>query len=124
MRGADLRGAYLRDADLRGADPRGADLRGANLRGANGLLGGGVVPLQIGGCRDWIIVREPGHITIGCEHHTVDWWEQHYAAVGRRENYTDVETLEYRKHIQYCKDWMEANGVLLVPDVAANEAKS
>jgi len=121
LRGADLRGASLQGADLRGANLRGAYLRDANLQDANlrdanlqdviGLLGE-VVPLQISGTRDWIIVREEGHITIGCEHHPLGWWREHYQAIGRREHYTEEQIEEYRRHIEYCATWMAAKGVL------------
>ena len=121
LEGANLRGANLGGADLRGADLRGANLGGANLggaylRGAIGLLPNGSVPLQIGGTRNWIIVREAGKITIGCMHESVEWWEEHHAAVGRREYYTTEEIAEYVAHIAYCKAWMAAHGVLSVPD--------
>jgi len=131
LRGAKLQGAYLRGADLRGANLQGADLQGANLQGAKlqgaklqgalGLLKDGVVPLQIGGSRHWVIVRSPGYITIGCNHETVEWWEEYYVEAGLREGYTDAQLLEYRKHIAYCRDWMSANGVLEVtlPEVEA-----
>ena len=111
---ADLRGAYLAGADLRGADLAGADLAGVNLAGANGLLSKPVTPLQIGGSRDWIIVRQDGHITIGCEHHPLTWWEEHYRAVGRREDYSDQQVAEYADHIAACRKWMERYGVLEV----------
>ena len=121
LRGANLQGANLRDADLQGAnlqganlrdaDLQGANLQGASLRGADGLLNG-VIPLQIGGSKHWIIVREPGYITIGCEHQPVEWWEEHYAAVGRKQYYTAQEIKEYLRHIEYCRKWMTANGVL------------
>jgi len=71
--------------------------------------------LQIAGTRHWIIVREVGHITIGCEHHPVEWWEEHYAAVGRREGYNSQQVEEYREHIQYCKEWMADHGILTIP---------
>ena len=103
---AIAQGANLRDADL-----QGANLQGASLRGADGLLNG-VIPLQIGGSKHWIIVREPGYITIGCEHQPVEWWEEHYAAVGRKQYYTAQEIKEYLRHIEYCRKWMTANGVL------------
>ena len=119
LSGADLGGADLRGANLRGADLSGADLRGADLRGAEGLLPCGVIPLQIGGSRDWIIIREIGHISIGCEHHPVEWWEEHYEAVGRKNTYTNAEVAEYFEHIQYCKRWMEAHGVLVVSGMSA-----
>jgi hypothetical protein len=113
LTGADLTGAYLRGADLTGADLTCADLTGAYLTGAIGLLPNGVVPLQIGGSSHWIIVREAGKISIGCCHETVEWWESHYAAIGRKESYTPAQVEEYRKHIEYAKSWMETNGVLV-----------
>jgi hypothetical protein len=124
LRGADLGGAYLGGAYLGGADLGGADLGGAylggaDLRGADGLLPDGIVPLQIGGSRDWVIVRQVGHISIGCEHHPVEWWEEHYAAVGRTNGYSATEVLEYRKHIQYCREWMETKGGLVLKEEAA-----
>ena len=108
LRGADLYGADLHGADLRGADLRGADLYGAYLRGAKGLLPGGITPLQIVGTRHWVIVREAGHVTIGCQHRLLTWWEEHYAGIGRTEGYTKSQVTEYRSHIAHCRAWMEA----------------
>jgi hypothetical protein len=113
LRGADLRRADLGGAYLRGADLRGADLRGAYLRGAEGLLPDGITPLQIIGTRYVLVVRSVGHVTIGCEHHPIEWWEANYAATGRANNYSDAEIAEYRAHIQHAKQWMEAKGVLV-----------
>jgi hypothetical protein len=83
------------------------------LRDAKGLLNSHT-PLQIGGSQHWIIVRQPGHITIGCMHHTVEWWEDHAAAVGRSEGYSDEQVAEYQRHIAYCREWMERNGEMTV----------
>ncbi|MES2137027.1 MAG: pentapeptide repeat-containing protein, partial [Pseudomonadota bacterium] len=124
LRGADLRGADLRGADLGGADLGGANLRGANLRGAEGMLPDGIPPLQILGSRDYLIVREAGHITIGCEHHPVKWWEENYVATGVKNRYSAAEISEYRAHIQHAKQWMELKGVLAAPVPAAEEAVS
>lgn len=123
LRGAYLVGAYLVDADLQGADLRGAYLQraylqGAYLQGAAGLLPNGILPLQIGGSRHWIIVRQPGYITIGCHHQPVAWWEEHYAAVGRAEGYTAEQVAEYRSYIDFCREWMKARGVLAVEEAA------
>ena len=115
LRGANLRGADLYGADLRGADLYGADLYGANLGGAKGLLPDGIIPLQILGTRDLLIVRQVGHITIGCEHQAVEWWEQNYAATGKANHYSEGEIAEYRAHIAHAKQWMKAKGVLNVP---------
>jgi len=109
--------AYLQGGDLRGADLQGANLQDANLQGVIGLLGE-VVPLQISSSRHSIIICEPGYITIGCDHHPLGWWREHYQAIGRREHYTEEQIEEYRRHIEYCATWMAAKGVL---DVAVKE---
>ena len=124
LRGAYLRGAYLQGADLQGADLQGADLQGAYLQGADlqgaiGLLPDGLTPLQIGGTRHWVIVRQPGYITIGCHHQMLTWWREHYLAMGRKEEYSDAEIAEYAAHIEYCAQWMAAHGVLEVIAEAA-----
>jgi hypothetical protein len=68
-------------------------------------------------------VREPGYITIGCEHHPVAWWEEHYRALARREYYTDDQRNEYRNYIALAKYWMKKYGVLepVKVEAAANE---
>ena len=121
LQGADLQGAYLQGADLQGADLQGAYLQGADLQGADlrrvvGLFE--MLPLQIGGTKHWIIVRQTGYITIGCHHHPLTWWEEHYAATGRTEGYTTAEVEEYRQHIAHCRAWMTAHGVA---EVKAND---
>ena len=126
LRGADLRWADLGRADLgganlRGADLSGADLSGADLSGAKGMLPGGIIPLQILGTRNSLIVRSVGHITIGCEHRSVEWWEEHYTETGKTNGYNEAEIAEYRAHIAYAKQWMAAKGVLV--KVAPTEDK-
>ena len=95
---------------LVGAVKGGANLSGADLSDAKGLLPGGVRPLQISGTFHHLIVREAGHITIGCEHHSVEWWEEHYRAVGRRENYSKDQLSEYCKFIALARYWMRLHG--------------
>ena len=119
--GVDLGGVDLRGADLGCADLGGANLLGADLHGVKGLLPTGIIPLQIGGSQHWIVVLEVGNITIGCEHHPIEWWEEHHAAVGRRAGYSDAQVKEYRTHIQYCREWMEAKGVLTAAANATGE---
>ena len=127
LHGADLQRAYLHGADLQGADLQGADLQGADLHGADlhgakGLLPGGLVPLQIGGSRHWLIVREPGYITIGCHHQSLAWWREHYKATGRTDGYSEAEVAEYAAHIEHCAQWMQAHGVDREPAAPPTEA--
>ena len=113
-RGANLRGAYLRGAYLEDADLEDANLGGAYLGGAKGLLSQPIPPLQICGTRHWIVVREDGHLTIGCHHLPLVEWEARYKAIGRAEGYSDAEVVEYAAHIAHCRAWMEAHGVVNV----------
>lgn len=113
---ADTIAAAVLEACNACADLRDADLRYADLRYAVGLLPNAVMPLQICGSRDSLIVREVGQVSIGCEHHPVAWWEEHYAAICKVNSYTDTQVLEYRRHIAYAREWMETNGVLDVQD--------
>jgi hypothetical protein len=115
LSGANLYGANLSGANLYGANLSGANLSGANLSGADGLLPNGITPLQIIGTHHPFIVREPGHITIGCEHHPLEWWEQHYRTLGRREKYTPAQVNEYRNFIALARYWMKLHGVLEAP---------
>lgn len=104
------------------ARTHGADLHGADLHGAKGLLPGGLVPLQIGGSRHWLIVREPGYITIGCHHQSLAWWREHYKATGRTDGYSEAEVAEYAAHIEHCAQWMQAHGVDREPAAPPTEA--
>src|SRR2546426_699353 len=65
-------------------------------------------PLLIQGSRDCLSVSAHGRLSIGCETRAIEWWEEHYDAMGRKHGYTPAQIAEYRKHIQYCKEWMEA----------------
>ncbi len=96
LTGTNLTGANLTGANLTGANLRGANLIGANLEGVTGLLSKPILPLQILGSQHAIVVRQDGYLTIGCMHHSLTWWEEHYAAVGRKEDYTDAQIEEYR----------------------------
>jgi hypothetical protein len=99
LSGADLSGADLREADLRWADLSGADLSGARWNNAAVASAVGA-PWHFGLSRHAAIVHD-GKISIGCMTETVEWWREHYAAVGRKEGYTDAETAEYGAWIEF-----------------------
>jgi hypothetical protein len=121
LSGADLRGADLSGADLRGADLSGADLRGADLYGANlsradlsgAYLRGATLPdgmsiLQILGTVHAVValhMPDGCEVRIGCEHHPLEWWREHYQAVGRKNAYTAVQIEEYGAHLGYVDSW-------------------
>ena len=148
--GANLGGAKLVGANLGGANLVGANLVGAKLQartckartcksrtcvgatcearpgrgGATGLLSKPVIPLQIGGSRHWILVRQDGYLTIGCDHRPLAEWEERYESIGRVEHYTDAEVQEYRAHIAHCRAWMELHGVVNVIEPTAETAST
>ena len=111
--GAHLVGAHLVGASLVGAHLVGASLVGANLDRAN-LVGARLdranldgarldkekLPIiQIGGSCDWITMLGAMDVRIGCKHHPLEWWMEHYAAVGRLEGYTVEQVSEYKSYL-------------------------
>jgi hypothetical protein len=103
LRGADLRGAYLRGADLRGADLGGAYLGGADLRGADlgGAKGIKIPVISISGSMHNFQYYD-GNIRIGCEYHSIEYWNIMYDAIGRDNQYTEEQILEYYNYIRLC----------------------
>jgi len=106
LEGANLEGANLRGAYLEGANLRGAYLEGANLRGA--YLPEGMAILQIHGSMHGIVaLKTPNgiEVRIGCEHHPLGWWQEHYQATGRQNDYTQSQIEEYGRHLAYIAEW-------------------
>ena len=111
--GADLRGADPSGADLsvailsvailsvailRGADPSGVDLSEAHLRGA--VLD--AASITIIGSRH-VITASSREVRIGCQSHPIDWWLDHFRAVGRENGYTAEQVEEYGGHLRRIK---------------------
>ena len=98
LRGAYLRGAYLSGAYLSGADLRGADWRGAYLRGADlsraDLRGADLLYLRCNLDRHEALAVG-GHIVIGCEFHTYEYWLEHGQEIGEKHEYTQAEIDRY-----------------------------
>jgi pentapeptide repeat protein len=122
LSGADLSGAYLSGADLSGADLSGADLRGADLRGA--YLRGATLPegmsiMQVLGTAHGIVaLHTPDgcEVRIGCcECHPLEWWGEHYKAVGRKQAYTAAQINEYGAHLVYVAWWAKHQSKLKAP---------
>ena len=92
-------------ANLEGADLEGANLNWANLNRANL---GDLKIIQVGGSKHWIValLTPVGcEVRIGCQHHPLAWWLEHYAAIGRTEGYTDAQAAEYGRHLAYVAEW-------------------
>ena len=82
-----------------------ANLGGANLEWANL---GDLKIIQVGGSKHWIValLTPVGcEVRIGCQHHPLAWWLEHYAAIGRTEGYMDAQVAEYERHLRYVAEW-------------------
>jgi uncharacterized protein YjbI with pentapeptide repeats len=119
LRGANLYGANLVRANLYGANLEGANLEGANLEGANlvraYLYGANLVRanlegylFQILGSRHAVIVYLD-KVVIGCKSYPVDYWLEHFKAIGRVEGYTEAHVKEYGAYLQLAKQRIEAS---------------
>ena len=98
IRGAYLGGADLGDANIRGANLGGADLSGANLEGAKGIK---LPVISISGSMHNFQYYD-GHIKIGCEYHSIEYWNIMYDAIGRDNKYNEDQIAEYYRYIKLC----------------------
>jgi len=89
-------GAYLGGAYLRGANLEGANLGGANLEGAEGF---DKFPIQIGGHKHWLCTTSDGRLQIGCHVYTLEEWQEHADAIGRKQKYSALDIEIYKLHI-------------------------
>ena len=64
-------------------------------------------PLYIQGSVHPITVSSHTEVSVGCKKHTIGWWMDHYAEVGRGEGYTDIQIAEYGALLAAVKVWME-----------------
>jgi len=104
LRWADLGGADLRGADLCGADLRGTNLRGANLDGVrwnNSILTNTIDGPWHFGLGGHVAIVHEGKISIGCMTEPIEWWLDHYEAVGKTQGYSEAEIAEYGAWIQF-----------------------
>jgi hypothetical protein len=57
-------------------------------------------------------------VQIGCYRHPIDYWLEHYAAIGSKEGYGDQKIQEYGILLNVTKQWID---LILKP--AASEGK-
>jgi hypothetical protein len=89
--GADLSEANLSEANLSGANLSGANLSETNLFGAN--LPKIIVTLV--GSRHTITAYGREVVRIGCQRHPLPHWLEHFAAIGRSNDYPPEAIEEY-----------------------------
>jgi hypothetical protein len=94
--GANLNGANLSRASLNGANLSRASLDGANLVGAN--LDGADhsrIAITLVGSRHVITAFGRDRVCIGCQQYALDYWLEHFRAIGRANEYPDEAVEEY-----------------------------
>jgi len=65
-------------------------------------------PLYIQGSVHPITVSSHTEVSVGCKKHTIGWWLEHYAEVGKEQKYTDAQIAEYGGLLMAVKVWMDA----------------
>lgn len=65
-------------------------------------------PLYIQGSVHPITVSSRTEVSVGCKKHSIGWWIDHYAEVGKGEGYTEAQIVEYGALLAAVKVWMEA----------------
>jgi hypothetical protein len=104
--GANLNGAYLDGANLSRARLDGANLVGANLVGASldgaNLVGANLdgaylsrIAITLVGSRHVITAFGRDRVCIGCQQYALDYWLEHFRAIGRANEYPDEAVEEY-----------------------------
>lgn len=69
----------------------------------------GLSPLQIMGTKHFVNVSAYGMLQVGCIKGSIDWWKEHYRAVGWKEGYSAAQVKEYRNYIELARVWMKIN---------------
>ena len=58
-------------------------------------------PLYIQGSKHSLSNCKHGHIAIGCQCHSYQYWIENYKNIGSKQGYTEDEIKEYSEHIRY-----------------------
>jgi carbonic anhydrase/acetyltransferase-like protein (isoleucine patch superfamily) len=65
-----------------------------------------ISPLYIQGTRHSITTCSHNEIAIGCEIHTVKEWLKNYKTIGKKNNYSSTEILEYKLVLDFAAAWL------------------
>ena len=99
LKGVDLSRVNLRSANLSWADLSWANLRGADLRGAD-LSGAEGKNFYVSYFGQHHAIAAGGYISIGCERHTIEYWLNNYADIGKQNEYSNSEIEMYGNWIK------------------------
>ena len=93
------------DSEIMGGTIRGGEIMG-------GEIWGGVyfkTILQIQGSIHYVNICDINKIQIGCISKTFDEWKKEFKQIGKENNYTENQILEYYIYIKMCIEFIKNN---------------
>ena len=90
-------GGVFRGGEFVGGEFRGGEFRGGVFRG--GEFWSGELKLQIQGSKHFINSPDGENLKIGREIHPIGYWVENYKVIGKKNNYTKDEIIEYKMYI-------------------------
>lgn len=119
--GGVIRGGVIHGGVIWGGEIHGGVIRGGEIHG--GVIWGGVIrqtPLHIFGACKWpVIVSKPGHVSVGCECHTPEFWRENIDGIARKHKVGDAEKARVMRCVEIAAQWIIDN-----PNAVVNEAKA
>jgi hypothetical protein len=120
IEGGTIEGGYIWGGMIWGGTILGGTIWGGTIRG--GMILGGTIrqtPLQIFGACNWnVVVSKPGHVSVGCECHTPEYWREHIDDIARKHSVDDAEKARVMRCVEMAAKWLEENPDAVVDEVA------
>jgi hypothetical protein len=118
--GGMILGGTIWEGMILGGAILGGTIEGGTIRG--GMIRGGTIrqtPLQIFGACNWtVVVSKPGHVSVGCECHTREYWREHIDGIARKHSVDDAEKTRVMRCVEMAAKWLEENPDAVVDEVA------
>jgi hypothetical protein len=118
--GGTIWGGYIWGGTIRGGTILSGTIRGGRILG--GTIRGGTIrqtPLQIFGACNWtVVVSKPGHVSVGCECHTPEYWREHIDDIAQKHSVDDAEKARVMLCVEMAAKWLEENPDAVVDEVA------
>lgn len=103
--------AFCIGGTIRGGTILGGTIEGGTIEG--GTIWGGTIrktPLQIFGACNWpVVISKPGHVAIGCECHTPDYWREHFDGIARNHRVDEAEKSRVMRCVEIAAEWLKEN---------------
>ncbi len=102
FRGGVFRGGMFWSGEFWSGEFMGGEFRGGVFRGGvfrGGEFWSGELKLQIQGSKHFINSPDGENLKIGREIHPIGYWVENYKVIGKKNNYTKDEIIEYKMYI-------------------------